>query len=403
MGKARGLWMAVCLVGAGCAAEPMASTEALSGPDDCRLEDRCEGLGPAEPRPMERPPSIEDVPRADVRVLEGRRGPYDRDEGRWIHEAVGYADRSGMAFAGFPTFEHDGEQHGALMLFSTAIAGRVELPRALAGDEGDAAGRLRRAQAYANSRGYPAALPYFEGGETETLALLSWDAIELRRVDLNELGAPDAADVAEVFRGAQAYAREAGFAGALPAFEVVYGEGRAVIDLALIRREHAYLVSLPEAELSPYCGRWELPACNSGPICIDGTLFNGELCASPEQGCGNMNEPCCGGFCELGMRCVYHGFDQARTCAWFDDPGPSFCGDGTCELSEHCGCDKDCGRPVFCDVEDLFFCENPEKVAEFCVSCPWALPYTHEVFTCDGREQPFRTPAICSLTPGPCP
>lgn len=401
--------MVLCSVlGLGCAQEAGVTTAALSGPDDCRLTHTCEGLGPAEPTELVPPPSLEEIPRCEGEWhLEGERGPYERNEAQWIRSAVGYAERS-EAMVGFPTFEYDAEshEHGAVMLWSTAVAFRTSLSAEALGGAGieDVATQLERAQGYARAHGYDAALPLFErqadeSGEMDSIALLSPAAVEVRHVDLCALGSPEPADVASVFRGAQVYAREQGFLGAIPTFEIMRGDGRASIGLILILPEHGYELSLPDAELSPFCGRDHFPICEYGPICIPGQWPWEGLCTSGEQTCGGLGQPCCSGFCENGQVCLFNGQYHGRTCGLPPPPDARFCGDGTCELDESCDCYLDCGKaPPICNA-----CVNPRVVATYCVECPNTVPHTRYMWACEGEEPLIFFPGRCTVTEGACP
>lgn len=417
-------WMMVSGLGvaaltqSGCAAESSTSVVgALSGPDDCRLSETCEGLGPAEPvRDQPIAPLLRDVP-VPERTPERPEVPgrYREDTAGWIHGAVSFAERQG-AMAGLPSFEisREGTEHGVVLLWSTAVAERGVAPSAwLRSDGDDVASVIRASQSYARARGYLAALPYFEEQVSEerqpfdSIALLATNAIELEYVDLAALGAPEPADVVAVFAGASRYAVERGFAGALPTFETITDGRRTAMSIVLFRIEHAYPTLTPEAEISPVCGRYGLATCEHGELCIGGHRQVGGLCADTSQSCGNIGQPCCGGICEGNRLCTFNGLGGRQCPFETTTPVPPLtqCGDGRCTVDEQCHCLADCGPPPYaCRALPAgpLLCTNVQTVT-FCRQCPGEVSQTLRVHACDGR--PFLAPRVprgCSLEPGEC-
>lgn len=385
---------------AGCAAEVGSSSAALSGPDDCRYENRCEGLGPATP--LERPPvppRLSEVPRHEGEIIPiETSGAYRERTSDWIHGAGAFAARHD-ALAGYPTFVPGREgSHGAVMLWSTAIAWQEQPSAGLFPERGDdVAAMMRHAQAYARSRGYGAALPYFErqdglDGPVESIALLSPAATELLYVDIAALGARDPSDVVALFAGADRYAVDNGYLGAFPTFELLSDGERVAIGLVAILGDHGYRIDLAEAELSPFCGRWDMPICGNEPICIGGTFGREGFCTTAEPTCGGLGQPCCGGFCENGTMCTFNGLESQRNC---DVPEtPSLCGNGSCDLGETCSCDKDCGSPPECFPT---LCV-PDRYDLYCVRCDGEAPRNTVYMSCED----VTFPAGCTGRRGFC-
>lgn len=375
-------------------------------PEDCRADWACEGLGASTP-PAEVawPPDFDAVPTWDDPASYPEPDPaYADHTDEWISGVGTFAERNGV-IAGFPTFTRNPEtgDHRVVVLWSTAVAFReTAASEAIRANGNDIAAVFRSSQAYARSRGFGAALPFFErqvedGREVDVVALLSPDAIEVRFIDIDELGVESAEDVGGMFVGAARYAEEQGYPGAFPTFDAFQGDGRTIVSLVLIDSAHGFPFEVAEAEISPFCGRYGRPICDQASIlCIPGHWPEGEICIDTSPSCGGPGQGCCDRTCQLDRVCdVGGGYSTPRNCV---PPDLHWCGDGTCDAGERCICDKDCGGiPVEC--APLLCTPLPYDV---CVTCPGGSS-DETRWACEDQNIALYAPASCTAELGRCP